>query len=305
MAAGSHCRTQTPAPGPAAVHAKPWLSSGSLDAMQIPWAPRHSFGSQGRSGTCAAAAHREPRQRALLALPFGGLPGSPRRAARWLCPQPLPPPPPLPPRAGSGSPARCAPPPGARPRPQAPGPSPPRWPATVPTLPASRVCAGPAAPQAEQLQLLRVLMHPVGQDAPSVKGTPPQQTRCLEMTSKVHDQATSASTESLLEKQISGPHPRSTESESLGMRPSNEYFNKLLGGIPSTLKLEKHCALCLGTRGLIKCSSETQEPTRAEGLTWQLLQSQRIRRLCLGYRSSCFIDSEVFRDKQRGENIYF
>lgn len=45
----------------------------------------------------------------------------------------------------------------------------------------------------------------------------------------VHARAELASPESLLEMQISGPHPRSTESESLGIRPSNEYFNKLLG----------------------------------------------------------------------------
>lgn len=95
--------------------------------MQMPWSSRPSLGLRGRSGLGQQPPNSKTRQRALLALPFGGLPGSPRRAARWLCPQPLPPP--L--RGDSGSPARCAPPLGARPRPRAPRPASPRWPATA------------------------------------------------------------------------------------------------------------------------------------------------------------------------------
>lgn len=121
MATGSRCKPQTPSPGPRRSTRKTLAQQQFLDTMQIPWEPRCSSGRQRRSGTRTAAAGRKTRQRALLALPFRGLSWSPRRAARWLCPQPLPPQPP--PRAGSGSrldaprPERQAPPPRPGPAP--------------------------------------------------------------------------------------------------------------------------------------------------------------------------------------------
>lgn len=114
---------KTPSPGPRGSTRKTLAPQRFLDTMQVPWEPRRSVRRQGRSGTWTAAAGSKTRQRALLALPFRGLSWSPRRAARWLCPQPLPPPPP--PRAGSGSrldaprPRAPSPAPNARPRPWA------------------------------------------------------------------------------------------------------------------------------------------------------------------------------------------
>lgn len=63
MAAGSSCTPRTPRPGPGgAVHANPQLSSRSLDARQMPWAPKPSLGS-GRSGAYAAARQEDPPAR--------------------------------------------------------------------------------------------------------------------------------------------------------------------------------------------------------------------------------------------------
>lgn len=115
---GSRLLRQTPnphGPGPRRDNAqKPWLGCPSLDAMQIPRAPTHTAeGSRDAPGRGQPLPGRKTCRRAPLPLPFGGLPGSPRCAARWLCP------PPLPPSPGADSGSRLS-----EPRPRAPGPAP-------------------------------------------------------------------------------------------------------------------------------------------------------------------------------------
>lgn len=115
-------RPHSPSPGPRTTHPEPPLGSWCLDVTQIPrQIPNAAVVARDAPGWHRSHRAGGPQARSWLYLSRAA--GSPRRAARWLCPQPLPPPPP----ATSGSPGRCAPPPGSRPRPQAPGPASPRW----------------------------------------------------------------------------------------------------------------------------------------------------------------------------------
>lgn len=118
---GSQQLPHSPSPGPRATHAKPPLGSRCPDATQMPRHPNTAFMARDPSGWQCSQRARGSRARSWLYLSRAA--GSPRRAARWLCPQPLPPPPP----ATSGSPGSCAPPPSARPRPRTLGPASPRW----------------------------------------------------------------------------------------------------------------------------------------------------------------------------------
>lgn len=43
------------------------------------------------------------------------------------------------------------------------------------------------------------------------------------------------------------------------------------------IKVGERLLFYLRTQGLPRCSSNTQEPTRAAGLTWQCLQSRRVQ----------------------------
>lgn len=123
MVAGSRCRAQIPpARAPPRYTPNPGLAGFPWMLCKYPRRPHTACGARVAQRLRQQLPGLKTRRRALLALPFGGLPGSPRRAARWLCPQPLPPPP----KADSRSRARWAPPPGTRPRPQASDPAPPR-----------------------------------------------------------------------------------------------------------------------------------------------------------------------------------
>lgn len=118
---GSQQLPHSPSPGPWATLAKPPLGSHCLDATQMPKHPNTAFRAWDPPGWHRS--HRAEGSRARSWLYLSRAAGSPRRAARWLCPQPLPPPPP----AASRSPGRCGPPPSSRPRPRALGPASPRW----------------------------------------------------------------------------------------------------------------------------------------------------------------------------------
>lgn len=139
---GSQQLPHSPSPGPRATHAKPPLGSRCPDATQMPRHPNTAFMARDPSGWQCSQRARGSRARSWLYLSRAA--GSPRRAARWLCPQPLPPPPP----ATSGSPGSCAPPPSARPRPRTLGPASPRWLFTTASWPVgfSLSCLGQLQP---------------------------------------------------------------------------------------------------------------------------------------------------------------
>lgn len=235
---GSRLPPQTPnppGPGPAARHAKPWLGGRSLDALQIPGASTLGLGLRGRSGTRTAAAGRQgpPARSPAVTFPRAAWESAAPPAGCALSPSP--------PRADGRS-RLSDPAPRRRPRP----------PAQAPPLRPG----GPARSSAGPVGLPRGLRRAGGcscsRCCPRCRGAAAaagasRRPRCPELSRGLpraeHGKcpleldergpctcsSSSSSTRSLLLVQNAELHPRSTESESTGVRPSTEYFNKLLG----------------------------------------------------------------------------
>lgn len=258
---GSRLRLQTPnppGPGPRRDTRKnpgsaalPWM------LCKYPERPHTAEGSRDTRGLGQQLPARKTCRRALLPLPFRGLPGSPRRAARWLCPPPLPPSP----RADSRS--RLS-----EPRPRAPGPAPGRQ---APPLHAGlqpqgtrlarwglHACSGDeaaaAAPAATTAVFATAAKAPHRPKRPELtRGT--LHHRGLEMLARtgqvwsMHLQHQHRPELTLHVMQISELHPRPTESEYVGVGPSIDIFTSSWGDFKYT-EVGEALLFCSRTKGL-------------------------------------------------------